>query len=204
MAAQLTRHRFRSLGSNISLRLSPRIVALLAAGLIVVVAISALVGISDAHDRERRALAHTADATALLALPPVSTDALRAQVAAVNTRVAQMQATPSAPVTPDDLDALLVREAQYAGLTVASVTRLADAPRTIEGKPYMLEGVRMTVDGRPEQFVGLLSSISKQDAGIIPTLNTLTIDDAGVAHVDAAFQIAAVNADATPVAGAAP
>jgi len=204
VAAQLTRHRFRSLGSGVSLRLSPRVGALIAAGLIVIVAVSALVGINDARDREHRAAMNAADASALLALPPISTDVLRTKLDAVSTQVAQMQATPSAGVTSDGLAALLVREAQSGGMTVASVTRLAEASRTIDGTAYSLEGVRITADGRPEQFVGLLAAISKQGAGIIPTLNTLTIDSSGVAHVDAAFQIPVAQADKTPVAGGAP
>lgn len=203
MAAQLIRKSpLAMVQAKMPLFLSPRA---LIGGFAVVVAIGLLAlvaGIRDAHHSEDAARARFADAQALIALPPASTDSIAEDLTSVNNQIAtaQAEAAPASPAPSGDAaTTLLVRGAQAAGLSVKAIDGVASGTKVVGLDSYTTEGVRMTVDGTVGQITGFLDATDRSQPALISTLNTMTISDTGVGHAEIVFSTYTKVVPPTPV-----
>ncbi len=170
---------------------------------VVVIAMLALVaGLRNAHRAEDAARARFADAQALAALPPASTDSIQDDLASVNSQLATAQAAaaPAATATSGDATTtMLIRTAQDAGLSVKAIAGVASGQTKVGTDSYESEGVRVTVEGGVGQITSFLNTLSDVRPALIPTLTTMTINEAKVAHAEIVFSTYTKVIPPTPV-----
>lgn len=174
-------------------------------GLAIVVAIAMLAlvaGLRNAHRAEEAARARFADAQALAALPPASTDSIQEDLASVNSQLATAQAaaTPVSTATSGDATTtMLIRTAQDAGLSVKAIADVASGQTKVGTDAYESEGVRVTVEGGVGQITSFLNTLADVRPALIPTLTTMTINEAKVAHAEIVFSTYTKVIPPTPV-----
>ena len=205
MAIELTRKRVQSLLGERSkqVHLPPHVLAGLVIGVVVVVFSAVLLGTREAHRDEAAANQRYLDAQAIAALPPVSTDALRAELQQAKDRltVAQALAAQTVDATLDTTIAGLVQAAQQAGLGVRGVARADAATAKVGEQTYDERGIRITVEGTPAQTTAFLVAMQREEPGLIPVLVSSTVNEAGIARSEIVFNAYALPSAATPVAG---
>lgn len=209
MAAQLTPGSpFARLQQRLPLALSQR--AMLGA-LTVVVALGMLgllAGLRDARRDEQAARARFADAQALVALPPASTDSIEEDLVAVNHQLATAEAHAAAPPSAADprdaAVALLVHDAQAAGLAVKGLSQVAAGRAKVGDNVFDTQGIRMTVDGEIGEITGFLGALTAAQPSLIPSLTTMTISADGSALAEFVFSTFSRVVAPTPVPVATP
>ena len=162
---------------------------------------SLFAGIYAAHQDEDAARKRFADAQALIALPPASTDSIQEDLVVVRNAIATAEAAAAPAATDPSADAatsVLVRGAQTSGLTVKAISRVAAAEVKLGDNTYDTQGIRMTVDGGVGQMTAFLDGLSTSQPSFIPSLATMTINDAGLAHAEIVFTTYAKVASPTP------
>lgn len=203
MATQLARKSpLAMVEERMPLYLSARV---LIGGLAIVVAIAMLAliaGLRNAHRAEDAARARFADAQALAALPPASTDSIQDDLASVNSQLATAQAAaaPAATATSGDATTtMLIRTAQNAGLSVKAIADVVSAQTKVGTDSYDSEGVRVTVDGSVGRITSFLAAVADVQPALISTLTTMTMNDAGIAHAEIVFSTYTKVIPPTPV-----
>ena len=207
MAIELTRARLRSVmsGNGRSFQLSKRaLVGILAAALAVAFT-SVLAATHNAQRDEANAQRRLADTQTLLAVPPVSTDALRTQLEAIRADLATAQAASSATSIDPGSDAaatLLVVHSQAAGLSVRGISRPNPATAKFDSGTYDMQGLRITVEGTPAQVIAFLADMRRTEPALYAVLGTMSISENGIAHAEIGFN--AYTIVASPTAAARP
>ena len=207
MAVELTRARLRSVmsGNGRSFHLSNRaLVGLVAAALAVALAN----GLAAPHKPPRaqaNAPPRRGQNPAPHALPPVSTDALRAQLDEVRADLAAAQAASSATAIDPGSDAaatLLVVHSQAAGLSVRGISRPNPSTAKFDSGTYDVQGLRITVEGSPAQVIAFLADMRRTEPVLYAVLGTMSIGESGVARAEIGFN--AYTNVASPTAAAQP
>ncbi len=174
-------------------------------GLAIVVAIAMLAlvaGLRNAHRAEDAARARFADAQALAALPPASTDSIQEDLVSVNKQLATAEAAAAPAPTATSGDAtttMLIRTAQDGGLSVKAIAGVASGQTKVGADSYDSEGVRVTVDGTVGRIASFLDAVDRKLPSLIATLTTMTINEAGVAHAEIVFSTYTKVIPPTPV-----
>jgi hypothetical protein len=166
---------------------------------------SLMVGAWDARRDKNEALQRYADTQALLALPPIDVEELRAsRDAAVAARAGaeDLLAPPSVDPSSDDATTLLVQSAGAAGLVVRGIVSAPPAEVKRELVTYEASGLRMTVEGSPSQVIAFLTTLGEDEPGLIPTLTTMTTDDRNVSRAEITFNVYTKVVPPTPIAPA--
>jgi hypothetical protein len=203
VAIELTRKRLRSMvqGSHGPFRVSPRVLAGLAAAALAIAFSSVLLSVQHARRDEAAAQRRLDDAQALLALPPVSTDELRTQLDGANSSLAAAQAAASGTpvdVSSDSATTLLVLHSQSAGLAVKGISRMNDFVVKFDSGAYDVRGLRITVEGTPAQIVTFLSHMRRIEPSLMAALATMSIAETGVARAEIGFSAYTKQASPTP------
>ena len=204
MAVELTLKRIEAAFHKRSqpVHVPPHILLGAAAAIVVVCLAGILAGMHNAERDRKAALTRYNDAQALLALPPLSTDGLKADLATAKFQVgvAQLQSAQSVDLASDDVIAQLVREAQTSGLAVSGVSRITPGTAKIADATYDVHGVRIVTDGSPAQLLAFLATVQEQLPSLFPTLTSMTVNDAGAARAEIAFNAYSKLATPTPPA----
>jgi hypothetical protein len=203
VAVELTRARLRSVmgGNGRSFQPSKRVLVGLVAAALAVAFTSVLVATHNAQRDEANAQRRLADTQALLALPPVSTDALRTQLDQARSDVAAVQAASNATAIDPGSDAaatLLVLHSQSAGLSVRGISRPNPATAKFDSSTYDVQGLRITVEGTPAQVIAFLADMRRTEPALYAVLGTMSIAENGVARAEIGFN--AYTKEASPTA----
>ncbi len=206
MATQLTRRNWRAALSSTgpSISIQPRYAV--AGAVICIALVYAAMFASMRTGNSERASAETRylDATQLLTVPPVPVATLEAELATAQSALASVQLAASGPsIDPasDEATALLVRRAQDAALSVASVARLNSTQTQLDAAKYNVDALRMTVrGGSQDAVIAFLRALQTTDPGLVPALTSLTVEDGGVS-AEILFSVY-TKIEPTPVAGA--
>lgn len=178
-----------------------RVLTAVCAVAVVATMTSMAVAIRSAHRDQRAAQARFADAQTLLAVPPLSGDSLKDDLASVQASLATAQAEAAPPAldpASDSTTALLVTRAQAAGLAVRAIARIAPSQAKLGDALYGVQGVKMTIDAQPQQIVAFLDALDRSDPSLIARLIALTVNDPGVAHAEIDFDVFTKVASPTP------
>lgn len=194
MAIELTRKRLRMVlaGNTPPLHVPPHVLAGVAAAVIAMSMASLVLGIRSAHRDASTARVRFADAQALIALPPIDTSALTAQLDQAKADLAAEQtiaAGSSIDPSSDAAAALLVRHSEAMGLAVKGISRITPAAAKFVEASYDVQGIRITVEGTPLQVTALLADLEKSEPSLVPSLATMTINELGDAHADLGFSV---------------
>lgn len=205
MAIELTRKRLRTVlaGNTPPLHVPPHVLAGVAGAVVAICLASLIVGIRSAHRDESAARSRFADAQALLALPPIDTSALVAQLDQTNADLAAEQATAAAPSIDPSSDAaaaLLVRHSEAVGLAVKGISRITPATAQFGEASYEVQGIRITVEGASWQVTALLADLRQSEPSLTPVLASMTINELGLARADIGFNVFTRILAPTPVA----
>lgn len=208
MAIELTRERLRSMmgGDRRSLHVSPRTLVSLVAAVLAISFTSALLGAREARLDEDAARVRLADAEALLALPPVSSADLRAQLEQAKAQIATFDTSEDEPAIDLGSDAattVLVLHSQAAGLAVKGISRINPASAKFASGSYEVQGLRITVEGAPAQVVSFLADMHRTEPSLIASLATLSIAESGAVHADVGFSVYTKDVSPTPAPRAA-
>jgi hypothetical protein len=192
VAVELTRARLRSMigGNGRSFQLSKRVLVGLLAAALAVAFTSVLAATHNAQRDEAAAQRRQADTQALLALPPVSVDALRAQLDQVRSDLATAQAgTITSTIDPgsDAAATLLVLHSQAAGLSVRGISRPNPATAKFDSGTYDVQGLRITVEGTPAQVITFLADMKGTEPALYAVLGNVSIGTTGIAHAEVGF-----------------
>lgn len=206
MATQLTRRTWRAAlaftGPSISIQ--PRYAAMGGAICILLVCAAMFASMRNSASERDAAEARYLDATQLLTVPPVPVATLEADLAVAQSALSLVESSSTlSSIDPasDEATALLVRRAQDAGLSVASVARLNHTQLQINAVNYDVDALRMGLRGPTHAAViGFLQSLHNSDPALTPTLTSLSVEDGDVtAEVIFSMHTKIVP---TPVAGA--
>jgi hypothetical protein len=204
VATQLIRKSPSAIGqARVRLSPSPRVLLGAFAFLVALSFASLFAGIYTAHRDEDAARKRFADAQALAALPPASTDSIREDLAVVRNALATAEAAvpSSQPVlSADATTTLIVRRAQAAGLGVQAVAGVAAGQAKVGDNTFDTQGVRVTVDGTLGQIVAFLDAVGSAQPWLIPSLTTMTFNDASVTHTEIVFSTYTKVVPPTPAA----
>jgi len=208
VAIELTRERLRSMmgGDRRSLHVSPRTLVSLVAAVLAISFTSALLGAREARLDEDAARVRLADAEALLALPPVSSADLRAQLEQAKAQIATFDTSEDEPAIDLGSDAattVLVLHSQAAGLAVKGISRINPASAKFASGSYEVQGLRITVEGAPAQVVSFLADMHRTEPSLIASLATLSIAESGAVHADVGFSVYTKDVSPTPAPRAA-
>lgn len=208
MAIELTRERLRSVmgGDKRSLHASPRMLVGLVAAVLAIAFTSALLGVREARLDEDAARVRLADAEALLALPPISSDDVRAQLEQAKAQIATFDASADEPSIDPGSDAattVLVLHSQAAGLAVKGISRINPASAKFATGLYAVQGLRITVEGTPAQVVTFLGDMQHTEPSLIASLATLSVAESGTVHADIGFSVYTKDVSPTPAPRAA-
>jgi hypothetical protein len=191
-------------GASPDVHIPARALATACVLLAVVVIASLVVETVNARRDEDIASRRYADAEALVALPPISDDSLKSQVAAATNALATAQTVASPPAidpASDVATALVVQRALAAGLAVKGIARLDAAPATVDNVAYDVQAIDVTIDGSPSRVISFLFDLNASEPSLVPSLTSLAINDFGVAHAQVVFRAYVAAASPTPVGG---
>jgi len=164
-------------------------------------------GIYNAHRAEDAAHSRFADAQALVALPPASTDSIQEDLTVVHNQLATAQAAASPAAidaSGDETTTVLVRAAQTSGLTVKAISGVPSGQTKVGDFMYDTKGVRMALDGSVGQITHFLETLGTSQPALVASLTTMTINDSGVAHAEIVFTSFKKAVVPTPVPAATP
>ncbi len=193
MAVELTRKNLKELFANrgAPVTVPVRVLTAICVFAVAVSMASVFVAIHNAHRDEAAARQRYADARALVALPPLSTESLKEDLASAKATLATAQAVVAVPtgtvVAADDPTALLVTRAQAAGLTVKGITRNVPGQSKLGDTSYDVQGVHVIVEAKPEKITAFLADLGASQPSLVPSLTSLTVNDAGIAHAEISF-----------------
>ncbi len=208
MATQLTRKSpLAMLEERMPLFLSARVM-IGALAFVVALGLSGLLaGRYNAQRAEDAAHIRFADAQALVALPPASTDSIQEDLVIVRDQLATAEAVASPAAVAASGDAtttLLVRTAQTAGLTVKAISGVPSGQTKVGDAMYDTQGVRVTLDGGIGQITRFLDALSVAQPALVPSLTTMTLTDAGASRAEIVFTSFKKVILPTPVPAATP
>jgi hypothetical protein len=166
-----------------------------------------LAGLHNAQRAEDAAHKRFADAQALSALPPASTDAIQEDLTVVRNQLATVQAVASPPAsnsTADETTTVLVRSAQNAGLSVKAISGVPSGQTKIGEVLYDTKGVRVTLDGSVGQITQFLETLGRSQPALIASLTSMTLNEVGVAHAEIIFTSFTKAIVPTPIPVATP
>ena len=206
MATQLTAvARLRSLlaPERFPVQVPARAMVTVVALCALIAAASLVVGIREADRRAADADARYEAARAVLGMPPVPLDPLRAELATVQANLASARAQATAVVSGDrsaDQTVMLVQRAQSAGLVVRGLASEDAAQKKVGDVAYGVAGVRLDVEGDLTRLVTFLRDVAQREPSLVPVLSSLTARDRGVLHAEIAFNLYTPLAQPTPAA----
>jgi hypothetical protein len=210
VAAQLTAvTRLRSLlaSERFPVHVPARAMVTVVALCAMIAAASLIVGIREAHRRATHAEARYDAARAVLAVPPMPLDPLRAELATVQADLAAARAQATAVVSGDataDPTVVLVQRAQAAGLTVRGLASEPASQRKAGDAAYNVTGLRIDVDGTLAQVTAFLRDVARRDPSLVPALTSATTGERGLLHTQLVFNRYAPVTQPAPAAVATP